>query len=175
MFRLSLQSLLLFFALRVYRRQFMLVPHQALTCFFDAIPETRLQVDVIAEVVLTDTNEKCFSGEGTATIARVLKTSDARVPQGDQFVMRYLSASCGPCPKNGDRGTILAKAWGPMPKSILFVSARSWQEWLAVVIQNKQSSGLEPMPARRRPRGSNWRRKAEELRSRRCIWGKISV
>ena len=99
---------------------FLSVPPQAYACrgasleetlFFDAFPElppdAEEDADVIAEVFLTDMNMD--KGEATAKIVRVLKTSDARVREGNKIAIKFLSSSCGPHSRHGDKGIILTK------------------------------------------------------------------
>ena len=83
-----------------------------------AIPEIPPDADVVVEVVMT----KAY----TAYIVKVIKTSDARIRQGDEIYLAYAISSCGPAKpggqcsimvstgghpsqKSGDKGTIIAK------------------------------------------------------------------
>jgi len=75
------------------------------TLFFEAVPDPQPDADVIAKVSLSDVR----GGAATAEVMQVLKTSDARVRQGDNIAMKFGYTSCGPHPKNGDEGTIIAK------------------------------------------------------------------
>lgn len=75
------------------------------TLFFKTIPNPQPNADVIAKVSLSDVNR----GTATAKLIEVLKTSDARVHQGDKIPMTYRFTSCGPNHINGDEGTIIAK------------------------------------------------------------------
>jgi hypothetical protein len=78
----------------------------------DGMIEPPPDTDVIAEVVLTDINEMPPPKNlvtATASIARVIKTSDARIRQGKNVVIKFGVTSCGPYHSNGDKGTIVAK------------------------------------------------------------------
>lgn len=100
----------------------MLVPTQAHAClgtfgihmlFFKTIPSPQPDADLIAEVVLTDVvgdgEPRSVAEIATVTVLSVIKTSDARVQQGDKVALKYLVSSCGPTVKIGMRGTIIAK------------------------------------------------------------------
>ena len=78
------------------------------TLFFETIPGLQPGVDVIAKVSLSDVKDEA-DGTATATIMQVLKTSDKRVHQGSKITMKYRSSSCGPSPRNGSGGTIIAR------------------------------------------------------------------
>jgi len=99
---------------------FLLVTPQAHACiwyglwntiFFEAIPSPQADVDVIAKVSLSDVNEETRTATATvtATVMQVLKTSDARVSQGEKVAMKYEFSSCGPDHRNGEEGMIIAK------------------------------------------------------------------
>ncbi|HJV93472.1 MAG TPA: hypothetical protein VJ572_08335 [Azonexus sp.] len=79
--------------------------------FFETIPNPQPDADMIAKVSLSDVNEEMNTATVTAiaTVIQVLKTSDARVHEGDKIAMKYRFTSCGPDHKNGDQGTIIAK------------------------------------------------------------------
>jgi TPR repeat protein len=65
--------------------------------------------DVIAEVVLTGANTAQFIEPTVANIVRIVRTSDARVRQGEEIPIRFVFTSCGPNHRNGDKGTIAAR------------------------------------------------------------------
>jgi hypothetical protein len=80
--------------------------------FFETIPKPQPESDVIAKVILSNVNEEMATATvtATATVVQVLKTSDAIAHEGDKIAMKYRFSSCGPDHKNGDNGTIIAKA-----------------------------------------------------------------
>ncbi|WP_428826574.1 hypothetical protein ACLIKD_21035 [Azonexus sp. IMCC34842] len=97
---------------------FLLLPLQAHACrdlgdtlFFEAIPNPQPDADLIAKVSLSEINEetKTATAMVTVTVMQVLKTSDARVHQGDKIAMKYRFSSCGPDAINGTEGTIIAR------------------------------------------------------------------
>ena len=79
--------------------------------FFKVIPHPQPDADLIAEVTLTDVDEepRTVTATATVTVLHVIKTSDARVQQGDKVALKYLVSSCGPTENIGMRGTIIAK------------------------------------------------------------------
>lgn len=81
------------------------------TLFFEAIPSPQPDADVIAKVSLSDVDVemRTATAMATATVLQVLKTSDARVKQGEKIVMKYEFSSCGPDHRKGEEGTIIAK------------------------------------------------------------------
>lgn len=100
---------------------FLLAPTQVYAClgpfseehlFFDTIPTPQPDADVIAEISISDVNIRATASStarAMATVTRVLKTSDARVHQGDKFTMQYRNSSCGPDPEIGSKGMIIAR------------------------------------------------------------------
>ncbi|MDR1044478.1 MAG: sel1 repeat family protein [Candidatus Adiutrix sp.] len=66
-------------------------------------------VDVIAEVILTGANSTRFGRTTAAKIVRVIKTSDARVRQGEEIPIKFLFTTCAPNYRSGNKGTIAAK------------------------------------------------------------------
>lgn len=65
--------------------------------------------DVIAEVFLTDLNQASPIATATANVVRVIKTSDARVRQGEKVAIKFKFTSCGPNHRNGSKGIMAAK------------------------------------------------------------------
>ena len=96
------------FLLAVPQVQACLHPGDFLTLFFQSIPDPPPDADVIATVSLSDVKGD-YPGPVTATIMQVLKASDARVYPGAKMTMQVNVSSCGPSPRNGDEGTIIAK------------------------------------------------------------------
>ena len=84
------------------------------TIFFDVTPERLRDADVIAEVrLLTDITEESHQEKANINIVRVIKTSDARVRQGENLAVIFNSLQCSAIShKNGDEGIIIAKT-GP--------------------------------------------------------------
>ena len=72
----------------------------------DGILDLPPDAKVIAEIVFTGINEDAYFTTATANIVRVLKTSDAKVRQGEKIVMKFEVSSCGPSHKNGDTGIV---------------------------------------------------------------------
>ena len=80
------------------------------TIFFKIISDPQPDADVIAEVSLSDVNDKnVLDATATATVLQVMKTSDTRVRQGAEIVIKYRESTCGPWLKNGDKGIIIAR------------------------------------------------------------------
>ncbi|KFB66113.1 hypothetical protein [Candidatus Accumulibacter vicinus] len=79
--------------------------------FFEAIPNPQPDADLIAIISVSDKQEPRGGATvmATATIIQVLKTSDARVKQGEKLSMQLENSSCGPDPLIGSKGTIIAK------------------------------------------------------------------
>jgi hypothetical protein len=75
------------------------------TLFFETIPDSRLEADLIAKVSLSDVNR----GTATAELIHVIQTSDARVNQGEKIPVQYSFTSCGPNHQNGAEGIVIAK------------------------------------------------------------------
>jgi len=77
--------------------------HKAL--FFWAVPDPQPDADVIAKVSLSDVK----GGTATAKVMQVFKTSNTRIRQGSKITFEFMETSCGPWPRNGAEGTIIAK------------------------------------------------------------------
>lgn len=84
-------------------------PMSQTTLFFETIPSPQPAADLIARVSLSEVNETMGLGMATATVIEVLRTSDAKIHQGDKITMKYQATSCGPAHKNGDNGVIIAR------------------------------------------------------------------
>lgn len=80
------------------------------TFFFETIPDPQPDADVIAVISVSAKTYDRRAGSQTtmATVIQILKSSDARVKQGDTIPMKYQSTSCGPDPLIGSKGTIIA-------------------------------------------------------------------
>lgn len=81
------------------------------TLFFNPVPEQLpVNADVIANVTLLADPSGSFLKETAVNIVQVLKTSDARVRQGDKIDVKSNPMPCSNIShKNGDEGTIIAK------------------------------------------------------------------
>lgn len=97
---------------------FLLISPQVHACqgdnasfFFKSIPDPQPDANLIAIVSVSDKTDDRGAGTQTtmATVIQVMKSSDARVKQGDTIPMKYQSTSCGPDPLIGSKGTIIAK------------------------------------------------------------------
>lgn len=75
----------------------------------EGMAELPPDADVIAEVVLTGNNSARDRMPTAANIVRVIKTSDARVRQGEEITIKFGYTSCGPNHRSGNKGTIAAK------------------------------------------------------------------
>ncbi|MDR1848679.1 MAG: hypothetical protein LBQ75_01415 [Zoogloeaceae bacterium] len=84
-------------------------PFSYKTIFFKTIPDPPPDADVIAKVSLSDVKEATAITTATATVMQVLKASDARVYQGAKIALSVRPSNCGPDPRNGDEGIIIAK------------------------------------------------------------------
>ncbi len=81
------------------------------TIFFDAIPATQPGVDVIAVVKLLNVSVVDFyKGTATAKVLQVLKAPDKMARPGSIISVKFMVSSCGPNHKDGNEGTIIAKA-----------------------------------------------------------------
>jgi hypothetical protein len=79
--------------------------------FFETIPNPQPDADLIAIISVSDKKEPRGGVVMTAmaTVIQVIKTSDARVKQGEKIPMQLENTSCGPDPLIGSKGTIIAK------------------------------------------------------------------
>lgn len=91
-----------------------------------AMPQIPPDADVVAEIIMTNTEGDSKLLAFSAYIVKVIKTSDARIRQDDTVYVAYARSSCGPAKpgdkcsiwvstsgsplyKHGDKGTIIAK------------------------------------------------------------------
>lgn len=104
-------SLTLFFLLISPQVHACLGPDSEESFFFESIPDSQPDADLIAIVSVSDNTEDWRSGIQTtmATVIQVMKSSDVRVKQGDKIPMKYMSTSCGPVALTGSKGMIIAK------------------------------------------------------------------
>jgi hypothetical protein len=79
--------------------------------FFETIPNPQPDADLIAIVSTLGKKEQETGVTVTemATVIEVLKTSDARIKKGASIAMQLENSSCGPDPRVGSKGMIIAK------------------------------------------------------------------
>jgi hypothetical protein len=80
--------------------------------FFEAVPDPKPEADLIAIVSVSTDGTPRLSTRSTATVIRVLKTSDTQIKPGDKIAMQLWITSCGPFLHRypmGDTGMIIAK------------------------------------------------------------------